>query len=537
MPYRPPKASRETLQACKSLRLPTAGAIVRKVKSSRVPPQGWSQETFRTRNGRELIKDMIKSQRASVTAGMRRLIPELTKYFDTIWKETERRVEQNYRNRTGDSLKSFLTDARGKEIFTMNPDGHEEMWMGALDTVMRENDLGFINANRATVQSVVASSYDATRSLLWKPDNESAEHRARVSQAALSKRTARVASRISGMNDTTRNTFNRILVRSIGEGNTVAETAKILREEFPRQSRNRVSTIARTELGQAADEGRKQSLKDVGTVTHVSVIGCEAREANSPTYRGESTCNIEDVPIEDVDELEWHPNHTGTIVPSRFVGDDELEEDAGVSGVEQYENEYAMTEEEYFSQVRADSYLNNETPIFEVDGQMVDLYHGTSTKFDAFSEDYLRTGADAGGGSWYGDGAYLSGQGWKASSYSWTNPDQGYVATVHTNIKHPFVVRGTGAGEVEKSLVQIGVGKDRAVDLAQSSRSAELTSFLRGSGYDSVLVLKEGTALANEVVVFDYSAVQIKKWQGRDKFPSREVPDAVVPRGMRRVSR
>jgi hypothetical protein len=321
MPYRPPKASRETLQACKSLRLPTAGAIVRKVKSSRIPPQGWSQETFRTRNGRELIKDMIKAQRASVTAGMRRLIPELTKYFDTIWRETERRVQDTYRRTTGSDLKSFLTDARGKEIFTMNPGGQVAMWMSALDDVMRENNLGFIQANRATVQSVVASAYDATRSLLWKPDNESAEHRARVAQAALSQRTARVASRISGMNDTTRNTFNRILTRSIGEGNTVAETAKILREEFPRQSRNRISTIARTELGQAADEGRKQALKDVGVVTHVSVIGCEAREANSPTYNGESTCNIEDVPIEDVDDLEFHIQHSGTIVPSRFKGD------------------------------------------------------------------------------------------------------------------------------------------------------------------------------------------------------------------------
>ena len=53
-------------------------------------------------------------------------------------------------------------------------------------------------------------------------------------------------------------------------------------------------------------------------ITHVSVIGCEAREPGSPQYRGESTCNIQDVPINDADKLEFHPNHTGTIVPSRF---------------------------------------------------------------------------------------------------------------------------------------------------------------------------------------------------------------------------
>ena len=55
---------------------------------------------------------------------------------------------------------------------------------------------------------------------------------------------------------------------------------------------------------------------DQGGVTRA--IGCEAREAGSPTYRGESTCNIEDVPVSDADKLRFHPNHTGTMVPSKF---------------------------------------------------------------------------------------------------------------------------------------------------------------------------------------------------------------------------
>jgi len=197
--------------------------------------------------------------------------------------------------------------------------------MSALDDVMREEQLGFVQQNSTIIQSAAASSYDTTRKLLSVPEDSGEARRARAAQGAMNQRVQRVASRITNMTQTTRNQFRSTLVRAIQDGETVAGTAKIMRERFPQMSRNRISTIARTELGQAADEGRKQGLKDNGAVTHVSVIGCEAREANSPTYRGESTCNVEDVPIEDIEELEFHPNHTGTIVPSRFKGDKEVE--------------------------------------------------------------------------------------------------------------------------------------------------------------------------------------------------------------------
>ena len=53
----------------------------------------------------------------------------------------------------------------------------------------------------------------------------------------------------------------------------------------------------------------------------VSVIGCEAREPNSPKFDGESTCNFADLEIERLDEflaVGFHPNHTGVLVPSGF---------------------------------------------------------------------------------------------------------------------------------------------------------------------------------------------------------------------------
>jgi len=80
MPYRPikPKSKPATVHPL------TAGKIMARVKSSRVPEGGWTNETFRTRNGRELIRDLTKAHRAVIATGSRKLVPFLKKYFDTI---------------------------------------------------------------------------------------------------------------------------------------------------------------------------------------------------------------------------------------------------------------------------------------------------------------------------------------------------------------------------------------------------------------------------------------------------------------------
>lgn len=81
---------------------------------------------------------------------------------------------------------------------------------------------------------------------------------------------------------------------------------------------SRLNTIARTEGGRAIDEGMKESAKVSDILTHMSVVGCQAIEPNIPTYNGIPTCNIEDVPVQDLDMVEFHINHTGAFVASRF---------------------------------------------------------------------------------------------------------------------------------------------------------------------------------------------------------------------------
>ena len=43
-------------------------------------------------------------------------------------------------------------------------------------------------------------------------------------------------------------------------------------------------------------------------------------DASSPQHNGGSTCNAVDVPVQDNEHLRFHLQHTGCIVPSRFVG-------------------------------------------------------------------------------------------------------------------------------------------------------------------------------------------------------------------------
>ncbi len=327
MAFCKPKPHREAVegQPCAL----TVGRIVARVKTSRVPPGGWRGSMLYTHNGRQLIHDMIRAQRAAVAVGMRKLIPPMTKHVDKVMREVEERVADVYRRTTGETLGK---SAGGKTIYDFNPQGHEDMWMSALDHVLKENQLGYVHLHRTAIQSAVDAEYGATAKLLWTPENARAERMARgPSVSARMSRASGVASRITGITQSSRNVFERILRSSIGQGHTVAETASWLRSHYPKMERNRISTIARTEISQAADEGRKQALKDVGTVTHVSVIGCEAREPHSPQYNGESTCNIEDVPIGDMDQLVFHINHTGTIVPSRFAGEEEEQDAAGAA--------------------------------------------------------------------------------------------------------------------------------------------------------------------------------------------------------------
>lgn len=124
------------------------------------------------------------------------------------------------------------------------------------------------------------------------------------------------------INDTQREKLQAILDEGMSEGLTKGEMAIKIQEDLDMFNSARPATIARNELAEAYRQGARAGMIDSGVVTEISVVGCEAEEADSPTYNGQSTCNIDGVPIADIDKLDYHINHTGAEVPSKFASDE-----------------------------------------------------------------------------------------------------------------------------------------------------------------------------------------------------------------------
>lgn len=80
---------------------------------------------------------------------------------------------------------------------------------------------------------------------------------------------------------------------------------------FDEFQKSRAMLIARTESARVLDQANTAVYADMG-VQVVDVIGCEDNEIMPGQRWG---CNSQGIPIVDAAGIEFHPNHTGTIVP------------------------------------------------------------------------------------------------------------------------------------------------------------------------------------------------------------------------------
>jgi hypothetical protein len=272
-----------------------------------VPKGGWDAQEFAAQ-GRILI--LAIDRLAKIT--QRKAIPVVARKAMELFRHQLEQVIRRVHGRLG------IRSAKAEAV-TISLPQHESMWMRALEEVFAEQDVEIVTELVPPVQSVMAQAYNRVSVLLGH------EADAVVNQR-IARQARELASQIVQINDTTRRIFQREIIQSIKDGLSVSQTAERLRELLPKFERGRISTIARTETNSAWTQGSVAAFQQSDTLTHVSVIGCESRERerwNSPSYqqfmwRGESTCNIQDVPILDADKLRFHPNHTGTLVPSRF---------------------------------------------------------------------------------------------------------------------------------------------------------------------------------------------------------------------------
>lgn len=115
----------------------------------------------------------------------------------------------------------------------------------------------------------------------------------------------RLARRVGKVNDTTRDAIENNILAGVDAGESVPELAARIEHVYGVADTSRAVMIARTESSLAYDKGAILSYKDAA-VEYVDVIGCED---DTPD------CNATHVSIDEADQLEFHPNHRGVIVP------------------------------------------------------------------------------------------------------------------------------------------------------------------------------------------------------------------------------
>ncbi len=262
--------------------------------TSRIPEDGWDATTF-AEHGEWL---MVTQTRIGKLV-QRKAVPHVAKLANKILAGQTERIISKVEN-------TFAVD-----IFFPQ---HAELWRQAIQEVFDETGLQVTTELVAPIQSVMSQGYSKTSQLL-------AQEPLPTANAMLARKAQGIAQKITRINDTTRNLFERNIALAIDQGMTVTETAAQLRATIPGINVNRSMTIARTELSQAWTMGSAESFKESETLTHVSTIGCEAEEPTSPQYNGRSTCNYPDLPITELDAFMatgYHPNHTGVMVASAF---------------------------------------------------------------------------------------------------------------------------------------------------------------------------------------------------------------------------
>lgn len=309
-----------------------------RARKSKVPEGGWTTENFYGKQGAALVKDILMVRRLAIRENVSALSKSLLSMFEdeasAVLGTFAAKLNTHYGAKTiGSDLVTVVLNIKV-------PDNAVGIWEEALRQVFEEGSVEgrVLRVFRPHYQSVLDHVTRKTTVLLAKPEKprrvsrplanvtatETADiERARVLtnaqlQRVISGRVQKLCSKVTRISTTTRNRMSAFFEREIKAGDSVGEVMEKFREAFPFIAASRVPTIVRNELSVAANEAQIISFQNHPTLTHCSVVGCQAIEENSPTYRGFHTCNIRNVPVGDLPYVDFHIGHTGSWVPSGF---------------------------------------------------------------------------------------------------------------------------------------------------------------------------------------------------------------------------
>jgi hypothetical protein len=285
--------------------------FLRSIAKSR-PPQQWGGKST-ARERRRLAQDFVNLQ-------------------SQLKAEAMSSFPREFRNIFQKQLNIFKDEALvlGARAGLGSKAGPDESWsaeeIALVIVVLKEaSNIAFFRGKplssmaRSKYQSLIDRAYGRSLFLLGEADG--------LMNPRLASRNEKLLSNLELVSRSSMNMVNfrierevertALLSRDTSWANIVNRVVDSAKERI--QIPSRLTTIARTEGGRAVDEGMKEAFKQSEIITHCSVVGCMAVEPNIPTYNGVPTCNIEDVPVVDVDDVEFHINHTGAWVASKFV--------------------------------------------------------------------------------------------------------------------------------------------------------------------------------------------------------------------------
>lgn len=274
-----------------------------------IPPEGWNAHNFSVYGAR-----MISAMARTAKIEQSRLVPEVARRSLNLFQSQIQRVGR----RAQESEQHHRLGFRAAGQVTFSLPQSEELWREAIDFVFNLAGIEIVTALVPPIQSAMAQGYSKTSYFLAQPTDQAIN-------TEIARQVRDVAKLVVQINDTTRDNILNAVRAALKENMTVVQTAAYIQKKTSAIFGTRAMTVARTELNRAWTQGAAMAYQGSDAITQVSVIGCEAREENSPQYNDESTCNYQDLPIEELDaflEVGFHPNHTGTLVPSGFKSDE-----------------------------------------------------------------------------------------------------------------------------------------------------------------------------------------------------------------------
>ncbi|MBU1666774.1 MAG: hypothetical protein KKG92_15485, partial [Gammaproteobacteria bacterium] len=232
--------------------------------------------------------------------------PEKKKINAAVVKQIYR-ASVNTRRKIGKSIKkdmkSFFTAQEGRVMAAL--DSEKSL---VFDRKLSVGDIFDADAERKLLQKelkkghigVILRAIQDTNGALGTEVDPS------TSNPQVTARVGKMANRSRLITNTTMEKIQNTIKDGLDAGDSIGDLKKRVESVFDIARGYRAEMIARTESAKAYDMGSILSYDEAG-IEFVDVIGCEDNETD---------CNSRHVPIGEADQLEFHPNHTGVIVPS-----------------------------------------------------------------------------------------------------------------------------------------------------------------------------------------------------------------------------